>query len=178
MDDHVEAARTLGLTHGYNDLLIAAAADALTDHPGFNAHFEDGEHVLYSDVNVGVAVDTDGGLLTPVIRNVDGRGLADLNKARTALTERVLEGDFSMDDLAGGTFTISNLGMFGVDDFDPIINPPQVAILGVGRRRDDATMTLSLSFDHRVENGAAAARFLGTIAENLEDPNTLSGYLD
>ena len=178
MDEHVDAARTLGMDHGFTDLILKAAADALREHPAFNAHFEDGEHVIYEDVNIGVAVDTDGDLLTPVLRNVDEMGIRELRSARAELTERVQAGEFSMDDLEGGTFTVSNLGMFGVDDFDPIINPPQVAILGVGRRRDDATMTLSLSFDHRVQNGAAAAKFLATIVEHLTDQASLSAYVE
>lgn len=177
LESKVAEAGSQGPDVSYNDFLLKAAGDALVDHPAFNAHFVDGEHVLYEDVHVGLAVDTGGSLLTPVIEDVDDRDAAEVNEARTELTERVVAGDYTMDDLRGGTFTVSNLGAFGVDSFDPIIDPPQVAILGVGRVRDDGTMALSLSFDHRVVNGADAARFLDSIATRLADDSTLAGYL-
>lgn len=157
---------------GFTDVLIAATARALEQHPAFNAWFEDGTHRLVSDVNVAVAVDADRGLITPVIQGVDRRTIADIAAERQRLTSAVLDGSHTVDDLRGGTFTITNLGMLGVDNFNPIINSPQVAILGVGRIVD-GSCTLSLSFDHRPVDGADAARFLATIAEGLEAPSGL-----
>lgn len=174
----VTAAREAGVTVSITDLLVKAVGAALSAHPAFNAVFEDEEHRLIEEVNVGVAVDIDRGLVTPVIGTVTEKTADEVNTVRRNLTDRVQSGAFTMDDLEGGTFTISNLGMFGVDHFDPIINPPQVAILGVGRTRDDGEMTLSLSFDHRVVNGADAARFLDTVVETATSPQVLEEYFD
>ncbi|MFB6170136.1 MAG: 2-oxo acid dehydrogenase subunit E2 [Haloarculaceae archaeon] len=174
----VAAAEAAGAGVSISDLLVKAAAVALGEHPAFNATFEDGEHRLVEEVNVGVAVDVEAGLVTPVLANADEKSAETVNRERGDLTEKVQSGTFTMDDLEGGTFTISNLGLFGVDHFDPVINPPQVAILGVGRIRDDDTMTLSLSFDHRVVNGADAARFLDTLVETLTDEAALRGMFD
>ncbi|WP_136716567.1 2-oxo acid dehydrogenase subunit E2 [Halorientalis salina] len=159
---------------GFTDLLVGASVRALAAYPVFNAWFEDETIRYVAERNVAVAVDTDRGLLTPVIRSAGERSLAGIAAERRRLTEVVLDGQHTMDDLQGGTFTITNLGMFGVDSFDPIINPPQVAILGVGRVREDGdgrTCTLSLSFDHRVVDGADAARFLDTLTEGVESPS-------
>jgi pyruvate dehydrogenase E2 component (dihydrolipoamide acetyltransferase) len=176
LDTFVDAAKTLGVDVSYTDLLVKAVGDALVEHPAMNAHYTDDEHVLYEDVNVGVAVDADGRLVTPVLTAVPERGVRDVTGERRRLTDRVTEGTFTMDDLEGGTFTVTNLGMFGVDHFDPVINPPQVGILGVGRRTPDASMVLSLSFDHRVVNGAGAARFLDAVVGRLTDEESLGGY--
>lgn len=166
------------------DFVVAAVAEALAEHPEFNAVYEDGVHKLARNVNVGVAVDIDRGLITPVIRNADRRSLADLGEARSRLVARVQRGDYTMDDLADGTFTITNLGGFGVDTFDPLVNPPEVAILGVGTIRTvvdpetgerDRQLPLSLSFDHRPVDGADAARFLDSIADALAHPLRLVG---
>lgn len=159
---------------GFTDVLVGATVRALDAHPELNSWFEDDTQRLIDERNVAVAVDTEAGLLTPVIRSADERSLDGIATERRRLTEAVLEGEHSMDDLQGGTFTITNLGMFGIDSFDPIINPPQIAILGVGRVRDDGdgrTCTLSLSFDHRVVDGADAARFLDTLTNGLEAPS-------
>jgi pyruvate dehydrogenase E2 component (dihydrolipoamide acetyltransferase) len=163
------------------DVLVRALSDALDAHPAFNATFEDGTHRLYEEHNVGVAVAIQDGLVAPVVADVRGRDPNDIAAERERLTEAVQSGDYVMDDLRGGTFTVSNLGPLGVDGFTPIINPPEVAILGVNRLRerpvDDGdggvafreTLPLDLSFDHRVVDGADAARFLGTLAERIED---------
>ena len=162
------------------DVLVRALSDALTDHPAFNATFEDGGHRLYEEQNVGVAVAIDDGLVAPVVADVENRDLDDIAAERERLTEAVQSGDYAMADLRGGTVTVSNLGPLGVDGFTPIINPPEVAILGVSRVRERAqpddggvafreTLPLDLSFDHRVVDGADAARFLGTLAERVED---------
>lgn len=169
-------AKELGVPGTLTDLFVKAIGETLTAHPAFNAVFEGDEHRLIEEVNVGIAVDVESGLVTPVIPEVTAKSTEAVNERRAALTERVQDGSFTMDDLAGGTFTVSNLGLFGVDDFNPIINPPQVAILGVGRIRDDDTMTLSLSFDHRIVNGADAARFLETLVDVLTDREALTGF--
>jgi pyruvate dehydrogenase E2 component (dihydrolipoamide acetyltransferase) len=164
------AADAAGVEVSLTDLLVTAVGNQLDAQPAFNALFEDGEHRLIEEVNVGVAVDVDEGLVTPVVPEVTEKSVEELASVRSRLTDRALSGEFTSDDLAGGTFTVSNLGMFGVDSFDPVINPPETAILGVGRVRDDGTMTLSLSFDHRVVNGADAARFLDGLVDRLTDP--------
>ena len=162
------------------DVLVHALSDALDAHPAFNATFEDGTHRLYEEHNVGVAVAVEDGLVAPVVAGVGGLDLDGIAAERERLTEAVRDGDYAMADLRGGTITVSNLGPLGVDGFTPIINPPQVAILGVNRvqeraRPDDGgvtfreTLPLDLSFDHRVVDGADAARFLGTLAEGVED---------
>jgi pyruvate/2-oxoglutarate dehydrogenase complex dihydrolipoamide acyltransferase (E2) component len=162
------------------DVLVRALSDTLDAHPAFNATFEDGTHRLYEEHNVGIAVAIEDGLVAPVVADVRGRSLDDIAAERERLTEAVQSGDYAMADLRGGTFTVSNLGPLGVDGFTPIINPPEVAILGVSRIRERArpdddgvtfreTLPLDLSFDHRVVDGADAARFLGTLAERIED---------
>lgn len=174
----VSTARSEGVDVSLTDLLVKATGDALRTHPEFNAVFKEDEHRLIEEVNVGVAVDVENGLVTPVVPSVTEKDATEINAFRSELTQRVQAGEFTSDDLSGGTFTVSNLGPFGIDDFDPIINPPEVAILGVGRIRGDETMTLSLSFDHRVVNGADAARFLDAIVENATEEGTLTGYID
>ncbi|MEF8906730.1 MAG: 2-oxo acid dehydrogenase subunit E2 [Haloarculaceae archaeon] len=174
----VGAAREAGLDVTVTDLLLAAVSEALEVHPALNAVFEEGEHRLIEEVNLGVAVDVDGGLVTPVLSDVAGESVETVAERRRTLVDRTRAGNFTTDDLEGGTFTITNLGPFGVDHFDPVIDPPQVAILGVGRTREDGSMTVSLSFDHRVVNGADAARFLGTLVETAGNPDALSGLFE
>ena len=163
------------------DLLLLAVSAALSDHPEFNATFEDSVHRLYEEHNICVAVDIEAGLIAPVLRNVDAKQIEEIAADRRALTERALSGEYTMDDLQGGTFTVTNLGVLGVESFDPVINPPQVAILGVNAIQQrtvpaDAGVTfrshlpLDLSFDHRVVDGADAARFLASLAEHIENP--------
>jgi pyruvate dehydrogenase E2 component (dihydrolipoamide acetyltransferase) len=134
-----------------------------------------------ASINVGVAVDTDRGLLVPVVRDADGMTIAEIAAALRELTERARSGKSLPDDLTGGTFTITNLGMYGIDAFTPIINPPECAILGVGRLREipvvhqgtmcvRPAMVLSLTFDHRLVDGAPAARFLQRISQLIEQP--------
>jgi len=173
-----QAADTAGVDVSMTDLLVKAAGSELAARPEFNALFEDGTHTLVEEVNVGVAVDVDAGLVTPVVPTVTEKSAEEVAAIRTELTARALDGQYTSEDLSGGTFTITNLGPFGVDSFDPVINPPEVAILGVGRVREDGTMTLSLSFDHRVVNGADAARFLGGLVETLTDPLALAAFFE
>ncbi|MFC6615419.1 2-oxo acid dehydrogenase subunit E2 [Halopenitus salinus] len=179
------AAKAATAVHGTDvsvtDVLVSALSAALEEHPAFNATFEEEVHRLYADRNVALAVDVDDGLITPVIGNVEERSIAELADERRRMTDRALSGEFTMDDLSGGTFTVSNLGLLGVESFDPIINPPQVAILGVNALSERAVardgevvvrevLPLDLSFDHRVVDGADAARFLATLVERLENP--------
>ncbi|MFB6252367.1 MAG: 2-oxo acid dehydrogenase subunit E2 [Halobellus sp.] len=165
------------------DVLVCALSETLAEHPAFNATFEDGTHRVYEEHNLGVAVDIDDGLVTPVLEDVGSKSLATITAERRRLTERVQTGQYSMSTFQGGTFTVSNLGPLGVDSFTPVINPPEVAILGVNRIREavvpdensehsvgtEKRLTLDLSFDHRVVDGADAARFLGTLAKHLGD---------
>jgi pyruvate dehydrogenase E2 component (dihydrolipoamide acetyltransferase) len=167
------------------DLVLAALSETLAAHPEFNARFEDGIHRVYREQNVGMAVDIEAGLITPVISNLQAGSLADIARRRQEMTEKALSGEYTMDDLSDGTFTVTNLGVFGVDSFTPIINPPEVAILALNSVRERAVrgdkdevefhrfMTFSLSFDHRVVDGADAAQFLQTLAENVENAHAL-----
>lgn len=160
------------------DVLLRALSETLAAHPAFNATFEDGTHRIYEEHNVGVAVAIEDGLVTPVVEDIGSKSLSEITRERRALTEQVQQGEYTMSTFRGGTFTISNLGPLGVDSFDPIINPPEIAILGIGRVRERPTredgdigfesrLTLDLSFDHRVVDGADAARFLETLSEQI-----------
>lgn len=163
----------------YTDLLIHLTAGALTVHPQLNARWEDGDLHVRSDIHIGIAVDTEGGLLVPVVRDVPKLDLPSLAARTRDLAQRARARQLRPEELRGGTFTVTNLGTFGIDEFTPIINPPECAILGIGRilRRpwvvDDEIvprdlLTLSLTFDHRVTDGAPAARFLQAIARGIE----------
>ena len=167
----------------YNALLIAIVARALREHPQLNAYWADGSIGLYQAINVGVAVDTPRGLYVPVVRDAT-RPLIQLHRDLADLLARTLAGTISGDDFANGTFTITNLGMYEIDAFTPIINQPQAAILGVGRilgkpiaRGEQVVvrqmMTLSLSFDHRIVDGAPAAKFLQRVKALIERPFAL-----
>jgi pyruvate dehydrogenase E2 component (dihydrolipoamide acetyltransferase) len=165
----------------YDDLMIKLTAVALGEHPLLNASWQGEETVVQADVHVGAAVDTEAGLLVPVIRNAPARSLGQIAVESAALAEKARMRKLGPDDLQGGTFTITNLGMYGVDAFTPIINLPQCAILGVGRiiskpavHNDQVVprkmMALSLTFDHRAVDGGPAARFLNTVREYVEQP--------
>ena len=168
----------------YSDLLAKAVAAALAEHPALKASIEGDELVLHSAIHIGVAVDTERGLLVPVIRQADRLSLLQLSAISADLVKRARAGKTSAEELQGGTFTITNLGMYDIDAFTPIINLPQCAILGVGRIVPrqvvlDAEaqrlairqmMPLSLTFDHRVVDGAPAARFLQRVKQYVETP--------
>ncbi|WP_265109996.1 dihydrolipoamide acetyltransferase family protein [Halosolutus halophilus] len=167
-----------------NDLLVSLVGQVLEDLPEFNAHFEDGEHKLIDEVNVGYAVDGERGLVVPVIRTVTDRSLPELAEHRHNLVQRVLEGDHTPEDLRGGTFTVTNVGVFDIDISYSIINPPEVAILALGRRkyapveRDgsvgfEKVITMSLTIDHRVLDGADSGRFLERLTEYVEEPEAV-----
>jgi pyruvate/2-oxoglutarate dehydrogenase complex dihydrolipoamide acyltransferase (E2) component len=164
------------------DLLVKAVARALHRHPRVNAEItHEGIHLL-ADVHIGVAVDVEDGLLVPVVRHADLLSVDELAAETARLGAAARSGALTLDEMSGATFTISNLGTLGVDFFTPILNPPNVAILGVGRVREvwdgpdrdsRRPMTLSLTFDHRALDGAPAARFLATLREAIESPTTL-----
>jgi len=177
-----------GFAPGYNDLLGLIVSRALREFPYMNARLSaDGttiERLTY--VNLGMAVDTERGLLVPVIRDADQKGLREFGTEFRALVELARVGKSLPDDLAGGTFTITNLGMFDIDTFTPIINLPEAAILGVGRIQSKAVFkdgelvelqmwTLSMTFDHRLVDGGPAARFLQRIKQLVENPYLLLG---
>jgi pyruvate dehydrogenase E2 component (dihydrolipoamide acetyltransferase) len=162
-------------------LVIKATARALEEHPRMNAIRQENAIELRREVNVGVAVSLQEGLIVPTIRRANEKHLAEIARESRDLANRTREGKASYDEVTGGTFTITNLGPYGIDAFTPIINSPQVGILGVGRvvekpavYRGEITkrsmMVLSLTFDHRVIDGAPAAEFLGTVKGCLEDP--------
>ena len=168
----------------YNDLLAKLAAQALLEHPMVNARFE-GDSILQSaTANIGVAVDTDRGLLVPVLRDVQTKSLRQIARESAALIEKARTGRITVDELQGGTFTITNLGMYEIDAFTPIINLPECAILGVGRIVPKQVVVdaeaervairqmlfLSLTFDHRLVDGAPAARFLQRVKQFVEKP--------
>lgn len=168
----------------YTDVLVKAVAEALTEHSIMNSTLEKDQIKIFEDVNVGVAVATEAGLVVPVIHNADKKSLKEVASALKELVEKARNGKLTKDELSDGTFTITNLGMFGVDTFTPIINPPETAILGVGRIVEKPVvvdkkivvkpvMQLSLSFDHRVVDGAPAARFLQKLKEIIENPESL-----
>lgn len=184
LDETETAKQRLDIDITLVDLLLRALADTLSDHHTFNATFEDGTHRLYEEQNIGVAVEIDAGLVTPVLTDVGSKSLAAIHEERQELVSRMQAGDYTMSDFQGGTFTVTNLGPLGVDSFTPIINPPEVAILGVGcikpRPRPDngdiafrRQLPLDLSFDHRVVDGADAARFLDTLTEYIEASESL-----
>ena len=165
----------------YNDLFAKLTAVALQEHPLLNARWQGEEIVLNKAVHVGIAVDTPEGLLVPVVRNVQSQSVREIAAQSKALIEKALARKLSADELQGGTFTITNLGIYNIDAFTPIINPPQCAILGIGRivkkpavvgekikARD--MVTLSLTFDHRIVDGAPAARFLDLVRQLIETP--------
>ena len=170
-----------GVRPSYTDITMKAVAKALLDHPRMNAQFLGKEINLRGEIHVGMAVALEEGLVVPVVRHVDQIGLKEIAQESARLAGLAREGKLGLDDMAGGTFTVSTLGMFGVDSFTPILNPPEVGILGVNRLRDDVrwegerpvrqkAMTLSLTWDHRALDGAPAAQFLASVRNYLEAP--------
>lgn len=152
-----------------NAYLVRAAANALMKHPYVNSTTDGEKITLAAEANVCVAVDTPNGLYAPVIGGAEGKTLSQITKEIAELAEKARSGQLELYDLTGGTFTISNLGSFGVEFFVPIINPPQTAILGVGRIRENSHCYLTLSMDHRVFDGAEGARFLADLKKELEE---------
>lgn len=165
----------------YSDFLVKLVGVALQKHPLLAARWIDAGIVLAERIDIGIAVDTDAGLLVPVVRDVPALGLRQLAERSRELIGLARSGELPLRDMQGGCFTITNLGAYGIDAFTPIINPPECAILGVGRIARRAVMegegvlgreqmTLCLTFDHRIVDGAPAARFLQTLAQLVENP--------
>lgn len=184
--DDVKDRKDLGdAVPGFTDYLLAAAGRAISRHPYVNSQWIDTGIAELPDVHIGLAVAVPGGLVVPVVRNADTRSLFDIAADSKRLAGAAREGRLQLEDMEGGTFSVTALGMYGVDGFTPVINPPNAAILGVGRMRNDVVikkkgkistvtrLTLSLTWDHRVFDGAPAAEFCRTIVEILREPESL-----
>ena len=168
----------------YTDLLVKLVAAAIAQHPAVNVSWKDGAIVRHGEINIGLAVAIEAGLVVPVIHRADMLSLVELVSRREDAVSRAQAGKLRPADIQGGVFTISNLGMYGVDAFNAIVNPPQAAILAVGRIADrvvamngqpavQPTMVLTLSCDHRALDGARGAQFLGALADLVEEPLAL-----
>ena len=191
MNDAVKLRRDLvaewegdGLRVTYTDLVLAAATKALGQHPAMNSALQDDALVRFEAVHIGLAVALDEGLIVPVIKDAQAKSLKEIATVSAELAGRARDGQLTLDEVEGGTFTVTSLGMYGVDTFTPILNPPQAGILGVGRIYDGtrwegdtavkaAMMRLSLTWDHRVLDGAPAAEFLAEVRDFLESPYRL-----
>ena len=168
------------------DIIIRLVALALLEHPDLNASLIDNAITRHAQVHIGLAVDTERGLMVPVVTDADRKSVHQIAADTTDLISATLDGSIGTDRLKGSTFTVTNLGMFRIDAFTPIINLPECAILGIGRIHSRAVvvnddtgeiaarkvMALSLTFDHRVVDGAPAARFLQNVARKIERPFT------
>jgi pyruvate dehydrogenase E2 component (dihydrolipoamide acetyltransferase) len=184
MDEAFRLREALDKTVGFNDIISFATINALRDFPAMNAELVD-EGVWQKDfVNMGIAVAVDSGLIVPVVKDADLMSLPEFSAAAKALAEKARGGGLEQEDYTGGTFTVSNLGMYGLDDFVAIINPPEAGILAVGKIEDvpvvvdgrvevHPVVRLTLSYDHRVVDGAPAAEFLARVKEYLENPYKL-----
>jgi pyruvate dehydrogenase E2 component (dihydrolipoamide acetyltransferase) len=178
------AGKQTGARITYTDLLVRIVAAALAQHPRVNASWREGAIVQNADINIGLAVAIDDGLVVPVIHRADTLSLVEISARREDVVSRGQAGKLRPADIQGGGFTISNLGMYGVDSFNAIVNPPQAAILAVGRIADrvvavngqavvQPTMMLTLSCDHRALDGARGAQFFGALGELIEEPLAL-----
>jgi len=167
-----------------NDFVIRAVALALKKVPAANAMWTDQAIRMFERADISVAVATEGGLITPVIRGADGKGLAEISNAMKALADKAKKGKLVPEEYQGGTFTISNLGMYGIKEFAAIINPPQACILAVGAGAQRpvvkegalaiaTVMSCTLSTDHRVVDGAVGAEFMNAFKGYIEDPLTM-----
>ncbi|MBS0620929.1 MAG: pyruvate dehydrogenase complex dihydrolipoamide acetyltransferase [Verrucomicrobia bacterium] len=175
-----------GLKISYNDCILRAAALALREHPEVNSGFNTVNQTIirFKTVDISVAVSMEGGLITPIVRHADYKNLGQISQEMKSLASRAREGKLQPHEFVGGSFTVSNLGMYGISEFVSIINPPQAAILAVGGMEDRAifsegqiipgkTMRLTVSADHRVVDGADIAKFLKTLQRYLENPSLL-----
>jgi pyruvate dehydrogenase E2 component (dihydrolipoamide acetyltransferase) len=192
MSRAVEARARLKATAGegevvpsFNDMIVKACALALREHPRANGAYRDGRFELYSRVNVGVAVAGQDALVVPTVFDADRKGLRQIATESRALARKVRDGQVTPPELSGGTFTVSNLGMFGIDNFSAVINTPQAAILAVGAIverpvvRDGEIVPahmlgVTLACDHRILYGAPAAEFLARVRTLLEEPLSLA----
>lgn len=185
---HQQIEKDTNIRLTYTPILVKVVAEAIKKFPIVNSTLEDDSIKILDEINVGFAVAVDHGLVVPVVKDVDKKRLREIVVVCNDLARRAREGQLTMDDVSGGTFTITNLGMFGVDAFTPIINPPQTAILGVGRFIlkpvviDDKvavanTCVFSLTFDHRVMDGHTAAQFLNELINLIKDEHRLRAVL-
>ena len=176
-----EVEKSYGVRISYTDIIIKAAARAIYDVPIVNASLQEDKIVIADSMNIGVATAIEGGLLVPVVKNVQSKSVIDISREVKALAEKARTGKSTSDDLSGGTFTITNLGVYGVDTFTPVITPGQSAILAVCRIVDKPVavkgevvikpmMNLCLSFDHRIMDGAPAAQYLARLRDILQSP--------
>jgi len=188
VDIRDEILKERGLRVTYTHLLVKIVATLLRKHPLLNATLEGDKIKVLDEINIGIAVAIDHGLIVPVIKSADKKSLEEIAKEADELARRAREGALTPDEVSGGTFTITNLGMYNVDCFTPIINPPEVAILGVGRIYKEPVvigdelkianvMCLSLTFDHRVIDGHTAAMFLKDLADVLSSKEKLKGVI-
>ena len=148
------------------DFILRALVHTLRKFPEFNAVFEGNTHKLIEEINIGIAVAAERGLIVPVIKNLKGKNINEISQIRKNITEQALQGKLQPEDFEKGTFTITNLGLQGIEYFTPIINPPQVAILGIGKS-EKMSLPLSLSMDHRIIDGAKGADFLQLLSKEL-----------
>jgi pyruvate dehydrogenase E2 component (dihydrolipoamide acetyltransferase) len=173
-----------GIEVTYNDLLLLVLGQALGEYPRLNSSLEGDTIKAWRGIHIGLAVDSERGLLVPVVRDVDQKGLAQLAAETQTLVNRARAGQCTLEELRGGTFTLTNLGMYGIDSFSPIIRLPECAVLGVGRIKKRPAVVgdvvvvrqmvwLSLTFDHRLVDGAPAARFLQRVVQLIEGPHLL-----
>ncbi len=170
-----------GIRLTVTDLMIKMVAKALGDNPPMNCAYVDGSVKLFKRIDIGLVTAVEGGLVVPVIRQADKKSLAEITQLRTELVQKAKDGKLSVEEMRGSTFTISNMGMFGVDQFSAILQPPEAAILAIGRIADKAVvredkivirpmMTLTLSIDHRVLDAAVGANFLQSLKNYIENP--------
>ncbi len=170
-----------GIRPTITDLIVKMAAKALEDNPSMNCAYVDGSVKLFRRIDIGLVTAVEGGLVVPVIRQTNKKSLAEITQARFELVQKARDGKLTMAEMRGSTFTISNLGMFGIDQFSAILQPPEAAILAVGRIADKPVvregqivirpmMTLTLSIDHRVLDGVIGARFLQSLKNYIENP--------
>lgn len=171
-----------GIKYSITDLFVKIAALALVQNPILNSSLQDDKIIVYDSINIGIAMAVDNYLLVPVIKNVQEKSLPEISSELSLLVKKAREGALAPEDMTGGTFTLSNLGMFAVDTMTPILNPPEAALLAIGCVRKEAVIgdndslsvrqaaTLSLTIDHAVTDGVPAARFLETIQKILANP--------
>jgi pyruvate dehydrogenase E2 component (dihydrolipoamide acetyltransferase) len=167
---------------GYTEIVLKLAAIALAKHPLLNATWSDEKIIVWRKAHIGIAVDTAAGLIVPVIRDVGRLSLRQVASAARSLIDRARGATLTAAEIQGGTFTVTNLGPMGVDVFTPLVNPPECAVLGLGRIQKQVVVedkqfvardrvTLSLTFDHRIVDGAPAARFLQSLGALIENPS-------
>jgi pyruvate dehydrogenase E2 component (dihydrolipoamide acetyltransferase) len=179
-----EVEKRAGVRLTLTDILVKVVASALRNHPLINSRIEGDQILLLDEVNIGVAIALEDGLIVPVVDQADRKSLSEIAAALRGLTQKAKEGKLSLEEVTGGTFTLSNMGMLGIDKFNAIINPPECSILGVGRTvkkpmvhgeeiRIRPMAWFSLSSDHRIVDGATAARFLDDLRKLVEDPTLL-----